>query len=73
MDLMTLIMGLAILTLLFWLGYHVTGALLSAVIWLFIKIPFAIVVGCMGVVFCATILLFPLGRACFHGAAKIAV
>lgn len=28
---------LAALTVLFWIGFHVTGALLSAAIWLFIK------------------------------------
>ena len=56
---------LVVLTVLFWLGYHVTGALLSAAIWLFIKLPFALIVGCLGVVCCITILLIPLGRKCF--------
>lgn len=42
------LMTLVVLTVLFWLGYHVTGALLSAAIWLFIKLPFALIVGCLG-------------------------
>lgn len=56
---------LVVLTVLFWLGYHVTGALLSAAIWLFIKFPFALIVGCLGVACCVTILLIPLGGKCF--------
>ena len=60
-----LLLTLAVLTVLFWLGYHVTGALLSAAIWLFIKLPFAIILGCVGLVCCVTILLIPLGMKCF--------
>ena len=43
-----LLIGLAMLTFLFWIGYHVTGALLAAAIWLFIKLPFALILGCLG-------------------------
>lgn len=60
-----LLIVLAILTGLFWIGYHVTGALLSAAIWLFIKLPFAMILGCLGLAFCITILLIPLGIKCF--------
>lgn len=60
-----IIIVLAVLTLLFWLGFHITGALLSAAIWLFIKLPFALILGCLGVACCVTILLIPLGRKCF--------
>ena len=56
---------LVVLTALFWLGFHITGALLSATIWLFIKLPFALVLGLLGLICCATILLIPLGRKCF--------
>lgn len=59
------LIALVVLTVLFWLGYHVTGALLSAAIWLFIKLPFALIVGCLGVACCVTILLIPLGGKCF--------
>ena len=60
-----LLIGLAVLTVLFWIGYHVTGALLTAAIWLFIKLPFALILGCLGLVCCITILLIPLGGKCF--------
>ncbi len=60
-----LLITLAVLTIMFWLGYHITGALLSAAIWLFIKLPFAVIIGCLGLICCITILLIPLGVKCF--------
>lgn len=61
-----LIILLGVLTLLFWMGYHVTGALLSALIWLCIKLPFAVIIGCIGLLFCITIILIPIGGKCFR-------
>ena len=66
-----IIIGLAVLTFLFWIGFHVTGALLSAVIWLFIKLPIAILLGCVGLALCITILLIPLGVKCFEFAFSV--
>lgn len=66
-----LLITLAVLTVLFWLGYHVTGALLSATIWLFIKLPFALILGCLGLACCVTILLIPLGVKCFKFALSV--
>lgn len=66
-----IIITLAVLFVLFWVGYHVTGALLSAAIWLFIKLPFAIIMACLGLVCCVTILLIPLGGKCFKFAGSI--
>ncbi len=66
-----LLITLAVLTVLFWLGYHVTGALLSAAIWLFIKLPFAIILGCLGLICCVTILFIPLGGKCFKFALNV--
>ena len=60
-----LLITLAMLTFLFWIGYHVTGALLAAAIWLFIKLPFALILGCLGLGLCITVLLIPLGVKCF--------
>ena len=62
---MEIIIFLAILTFLFWLGFHITGALLSAAIWLFIKLPIALILGCLGLGLCITILLIPIGIKCF--------
>ena len=66
-----IIVGLAVLTFLFWLGFHITGALLSATIWLFVKLPLAIILGCLGLACCFTILLIPLGGKCFKSAFSI--
>ena len=65
-----IIIVLAVLTLLFWLGFHIAGALLSAM-WLFIKLPFALILGCLGLVCCITILLIPLGGKCFKFAFEV--
>lgn len=66
-----IIITLAILCLLFWLGFHITGALLSAAIWLFVKLPLAILMVCFGLVCCVTILLIPIGGKCFKFAGSI--
>lgn len=66
-----IILVLALLTFLLWLGFHITGALLSASIWLFIKLPIAVLVGCLGFVLCITILLIPLGIKCFKFAFNV--
>ena len=66
-----IIIVLAVLTLLFWLGFHITGALLSAASWLFIKLPVALILGCLGLVCCITILLIPLGGKCFKFAFEV--
>lgn len=60
-----LIIVLALMALLFRIGFYVTGALLAAVIWLCIKLPLAMIVACMGLMFCMTIILIPLGSKLF--------
>ena len=66
-----ILITLAVLTVLFWIGFHVTGALLSATIWLFIKLPLALLLGCLGLICCMTILLIPLGGKCFMFAFEV--
>lgn len=61
-----IILTLAILIFLLWIGYHLTGALLAALLWLCIKLPCAIIVGCLGIVCCASMLLIPIGLRCFQ-------
>lgn len=56
-----IIVGLALLTFLFWLGFHSTRALLLAVMWLFIKLSIVTFLGFVGLALCKTILLIPLG------------
>lgn len=68
---MEIIIGLAMLSFLFWVGFKVTGALLTAFIWLFIKLPIAIVIFCLGLACCATLLLIPVGIKLFKVAGNV--
>lgn len=56
----------AILGLLLWIGFTVTGGLLITGIWLFIKVPLAIILFFLAVIFCLTLILIPLGIVCFR-------
>lgn len=68
---MEFLLILLVVVLLFWLGFRITGALLSAAFWLCIKLPLALVVFCLGIVLCATLILIPVGLRCFRLAGKI--
>jgi hypothetical protein len=68
---MEVIIALAVLAGFFWVGFQVTGAMLSALIWLVIKLPIATVVFCLGLACCATLLLIPVGLKLFGAAGRI--
>ena len=57
---------LAVLTGLFWVGYHVTGAILKTIFWLCIRLPITIVLWALGLVFCCTLILIPVGLGLFR-------
>jgi len=56
---------LFVLCVLFWIGFKLTGALLAASLWLFIKVPLSLLCFFLGAALCCTILLIPLGIRCF--------
>jgi len=62
---LTIILMLVGLFVLFGVGFAVTGALLSAMIWLCVKLPCAIVLCVLGAAFCCTLLLIPVGAFLF--------
>lgn len=66
-----LIILLSILTGLFGLAFHITGALLAAAVWVLIRLPAALMVALLGVCCCLTLLLIPLGLKLFHLAGRI--
>ena len=68
-----IIIFLGILTVILWVGYKITGALFTACIWLFIKVPFAILVGLLGLIMCITILLIPIGVKCLKAALRFLI
>lgn len=69
----SLIMGLAIVMFMLWLGFTLTGAVLAAIIWLFIRLPLALTAWVIGLVLCCTIILIPLGILFFKGGLKLIV
>jgi len=68
-----LIIGLAILSGLLWVGWKCTGALLSILIWLVVKVPLFLVFSILGVAFCVTLIFIPVGMKCFKTGVKILV
>lgn len=68
---MEIILGLVVLMALFWLGFHLTGALLSMIVWVCVKLPLAIMLFCLGLGLCTTILMIPLGLRVIGFAGKL--
>lgn len=66
-----LIITLGILSILFWIGFKITGALFTALFWLCIKLPLAICFCGIGLVFFITIIFIPLGKGCFNIASSL--
>lgn len=66
-----LLLVLALLVLLLGIGLKLTGALLTALFWLFIKLPLACIVLALAIVFCCTIILIPLGIGLFKAGVRI--
>lgn len=54
-----------ILSILFWVGYKITGVMFKACVWLFVLLPVAIVLWGLGLVCCCTLILIPIGIKLF--------
>ena len=52
-------------------GIYVTGVFLKAMIWLFIKLPFAMMLCSLGFGLCCTLIFIPIGIGCFKLAGSI--
>lgn len=63
----TLIMIIVFLLVLMILSlcFHLVGGILKLVLKLLVCVPCAIVIGVLGVALCCTLILIPLGMACF--------
>lgn len=59
------IFALLIVLLVLSLCFHLVGGVLKLVIKLLICLPCALVMAAVGVVFCCTLILIPLGIGCF--------
>lgn len=68
---LALVVSIALVGVLLWVGFRITGALLTAAFWLFFKLPLAIIVFCFGLCLCATLILIPIGARCIGLAGRI--
>ncbi len=57
---------LLVLFVLFWVGLKITGAILAAFFWLFIRLPLALFIWALGICFVCTLLLIPIGVRVFR-------
>lgn len=59
--------------MLFGVAFKITGALLKACVWLFIFLPIGVMLGCLGIICCCTILLIPVGVGIIKMAARVII
>ena len=52
--------------LLLWIGFKLTGALITACLWLLIGLPVSLVMLVLGGILCCTIILIPVGLLCMR-------
>lgn len=67
----TTMIVLGILTFMLWVGFKVTGALFAALFWLVIKLPLALCLWTVGMAFCCTIILIPVGICLFKAGGSL--
>ena len=51
---------------LLWIGFKLTGAILTACLWLMIGLPVSLVMLTLGGILCCTVILIPLGLLCMR-------
>ena len=61
------------LAFMLWIGFKLTGAFFMACFWLLREVPLAIVVLAIGLVFCCTLILLPVGIGCFKAGMKLLI
>ena len=67
------ILVMTILSLFFGGAYLITGAILKAVIWLFLLVPIALVLWGVGLACCCTLILIPVGLRLFTAGCRVLV
>lgn len=55
------------------IGFKLTGALLAAVFWSVVQIPIGIAIMAMGLAFCCTIILLPVGIGCMKAGFRLII
>lgn len=54
-----------LLGVMLWVGFKLTGAVLMAVLWLFVKVPIGLIAFMIGIICCCTLILIPVGICLF--------
>lgn len=67
----TIILFLIVVFLLFGLAFKITGLFIKSLLWLCILLPMGIMLWAIGLVFCCTILLIPVGILLFKAGARM--
>lgn len=67
----TFLICLIILTALFGIAFEITGALLKACLWLFIRFPIGLVLWFLGLACCCTLILIPVGVCLFKAGGRV--
>ena len=62
-----------VLGVLLWVGFKLTGAVLMAVLWLFVKIPIGLIALAIGIICCCTLILIPVGICLFKVGASLII
>lgn len=57
-----IVLAFIIIFILFNIGISITGAILSAILWLCVQLPVGLACIALGVALCCTILLIPFGK-----------
>lgn len=65
------ILIVGILSVFFFIAYHITGAIFKALVWLVILVPVALVLWALGLACCCTLLLIPVGIKLFKTGCKV--
>ena len=68
-----MIVAMGVLSILFFVGYKITGALFKALIWLCILLPLAVVIWGLALLCCCTLILIPIGVKLFKVGCNILI
>lgn len=68
-----IILVLGILSMFFCGAYIITGALLKAIVWLFLLVPIALLLWGIALICCCTLILIPVGIKLFRAGCRVLV
>lgn len=66
-----LLMSLAVLMFFLWIGCKIAVFLLKAFVWLFILVPVVLIMWCLALICCCTLILIPVGVKIFGTGVKV--